>query len=144
MTITTRLIALGLALLITPNRGAAQLPLVYFTGERSIEMLSDVDGKDRDRLSTMGTRCGNHFLVQTIGDDEVVTFKVAVTKEEERRLMKSIVRIKRQAIEIVVNDDQGAATAAWVRSDAPDPDGWGRIRIRIATRDYNAAACLHR
>jgi hypothetical protein len=121
--------------------GEAQDIFIPFAGERGIEMVRDVAAKEL--TSRAGEPCGEYFLFEGIGDQKVLSFKVPVTKKEERLAVLSFVRIDRSLVVVELDDAMRVPTAEWYRAGPASDEHW-RIRLRLSSRDFEAAGCLPR
>jgi hypothetical protein len=142
MTRALRLIALGGVLLTATTSVSSQHIFRPWIGERAVEMVRDID--KRYDISKMGAPCGEYFLYEELGDQQVVTLKVPVTKQEERQATTSLVRIDRRLIDVELDDAKWVPTAEWQDGDGAAGGVPRRLVIRIARRDFEAAACLLR
>jgi hypothetical protein len=97
---------------------------------------------DSSYKMSYGAPCGEYFSYEAISDQEVATFKVPVTKKEERLAVNALVRIDRRRLEIKIDDTKQIPTAEWVSRDSAEVRRPNRVIIRISSRDYEAAPCL--
>ena len=141
MSIRVPITVLSLALLVAHSSLSAQRPHRPFSGERGIEMVRDI--AEKDLISRMGEPCGEYFLFEEIGDQKVLTFKVPITKKEERGATYSLVRIDISLIVIELDDEKIVPTAKYLKTGV-EPGERPKLMIRISSRDYEAAGCLPR
>ena len=142
MNIRVSITVLSLALLGAHSSLSAQRPHRPFSGERGIEMVGDI--AEKDLISKMGEPCGEYFLFEEIGDQQVLTFKVPVTKKEERVATNSLLRININLIVIELDDEKVVPTAKYLRTGLEPGESGPKLMIRISRRDYEAAECLPR
>ena len=140
MSLRVPFVASGVVLLLAPCRVPAQPIFRPFTGERAIEMVRDIDS--RYRLSRMGAPCGEYLLFEAESDEEIVTFKVPVTKREWRMGINALVRIDRRRVDVEVDGTKRIPTAEWVSGGEAAGRPSNRVIIRISRRDFDAAPCL--
>ena len=141
MSIRIPITVLSLALLVAYSSLSAQPIYRPFSGERGIEMVRDI--AEKELISRMGEPCGEYFLFEEIGEQKVLTFKVPITKREEREATNSLVRVDIRLIVIELDDEKIVPTAEYERSGL-EPGERGKLMIRISRRDYEGAECLPR
>jgi hypothetical protein len=99
------------------------------------------DIAEQDLISKMGEPCGEYFLYEEVGDQKILTFKVAVTKKEKRLATTSLVRIVTRLIDLELDDKRMAPTAEFISPGIESGERW-RVKIRISSRDFEAADCI--
>jgi hypothetical protein len=137
MSISVVIFGLSFVLFVGYSSIPAQPIYRPFSGERGIEMLDDI--VEKDQFSRGREPCGDYFLFQQIGDEKILTFKVAITKKEQRLAIMSWVTKSMKLIEIELDDKKMVPTAEYQNSGPELPR---RLVIRISSRDFELAGCL--